>query len=71
MAAEAAVLALLVQCLEVGVVGADDGFAEHQRLGGDGHRLDQVGGVGPVGLQSVVRYEEPELPQLTPLPVER
>jgi hypothetical protein len=40
------------------VVRADDGECEHVGEHGQGHRLDQVGGVGPVRLERLVRHFE-------------
>ena len=71
VAAERAVSAALVERLEVRVVGTDDVAAEDERLGGDGDGLDEIGGVGPVRLQRLVRDVEPEPRELAALPVER
>jgi hypothetical protein len=71
VAAEHAVLGALVEGLEVRVIGAHDDLVERQRKSRNGDRLDEVGAVGPVRLQSLVRDVETHSLQLPTLPVER
>ena len=66
-----AVFAALVERLQMRVVGAHDGLAEHLGQSGNGNGLEQVGAVGPVGAKRFRRSIETKSQKLSALSVER